>query len=235
MKRTIQFIGIAGLALIATSCGNSKTADSLLTNGDAQVAAVPEVAVSPLPTVSSGPTEANAKPLPVPELISPTLSPQRLPQINAGRTDPFAAIAADPIVVPAPATVSGSIQPLTSQPVALQPLPLAALPQPGALPAPIPVAPVPAVTAAPPRIAPAPQESVRVSGVVQVGDRLSAIVELPGARGSQYVSEGEYFDNGRIYVKRIDVSQGEPRVILEHNGVEIVRMVGGNGSLMGAL
>jgi Tfp pilus assembly protein PilP len=233
MKRTIWYLGLMGLMMTAVGCGNSKTADSLLNDSDS-VAAIPEVSVSPLPDPIADSAQAANRPLPVPALIPPTLTPQRLPQINAGRRDPFAAIAVDPIVVPAPATVPGEIQPLTSQPtVALQPIPLqpqAAIPQPQT----VAIAPAPAPVPQP--VAPAaPQDTVRVSGVVQVGGRLSAIVELPGARGSQYISEGEYFDNGRILVKRIDVSSGEPRVILEHNGIETVRMVGSSGALMGAL
>lgn len=233
MKRTVWHLGLAGLMVVAAGCGSSKTAGSLLNESD-PVAAIPEVSVSPLPTASVAPAPSVNQPLPVPALIPPTLTPQRLPQINAGRRDPFAAIAVDPIVVPAPATVPGAIQPLTSQPqVALQPIPL----QPQAtIPQPQPVAVAPAPAPVPQTIAPAaPQDTVRVSGVVQVGDRLSAIVELPGSSSSQYISEGEYFDNGRILVKRIDVSSGEPRVILEHNGVETVRMVGSSGALMGAL
>lgn len=230
MRWSVWCLSVAGLVI--AGCGSSKTADSLFNDSNPQVAAIPEVSVSPLPgSPGANSTIATAQPLPVPALIAPTLTPQRLPQINAGRSDPFAAIAVDPIVVPAPAEVPAGIQPLTSQPVALQPLvpqPISAIPQPQ----PMAVAPAPLPQQAAPA---APQETVRVSGVVQVGDRLSAIVELPGSRGSQYISEGEYFDNGRILVKRIDVSAGEPRVILEHNGVETVTMVGSNGPLMGAL
>lgn len=234
MKRTIWCLGFVGLFVVG--CGSSKTADRLLNDSDAQVAAVPEVSVSPLPSASPDPAIAANQPLPVPALIPATLTPQRLPQINAGRSDPFAAIAANPIVVPAPATVPGGIQPLTTQPVALQPMPLQPIPLRPALPQVQPVAVAAAPMPLPERIAPAaPQDTVRVSGVVQVGDRLSAIVEMPGVQGSQYISEGEYFGNGRILVKRIDVSSGEPRVTLEHNGVETVRMVGSSGSLMGAL
>ena len=85
---------------------------------------------------------------------------------------------------------------------------------------------------APGNIAVAPTPStdlataVVVTGVVEVGGIEYAIVDVPN-EPSRYVREGQRIANGQVLVKRIEVREGgEPRVILEQNGVEIARRVG---------
>lgn len=68
--------------------------------------------------------------------------------------------------------------------------------------------------------------AVVVTGVVEVGGVDYAIVDVPN-EPSRYVREGQRIANGQVLVKRIEVREGgEPRVILEQNGVEIARRVG---------
>ncbi len=68
--------------------------------------------------------------------------------------------------------------------------------------------------------------AVVVTGVVEVGGVEYAIVDVPD-EPSRYVREGQRIANGQVLVKRIEVREGgEPRVILEQNGVEIARRVG---------
>ncbi len=81
-----------------------------------------------------------------------------------------------------------------------------------------------------PDLPPLPQpdlaRAVRVTGVVQIGGEMRAIVEPPN-ENSRYVRVGDSLANGQVLVKRIDVNAGpEPVVILEQFGVEVARPVG---------
>lgn len=174
------------------------------------------------------PVPAPIEPLPVPALTPPTTVYERLPQVNPGRRDPFATIATTPqsisVAVPAPATSAASLPaPTPFDPNA--PLPLIPV---------NPAAPVPPVGAAPAPL-PAPSSPVNelvVSGVVQIGSDLSAIVQAPGESTSRYVRVGDRLANGRIVVRRIEM-QGDqdPRVIFVQDGIEIVRTVGSTGTI----
>jgi hypothetical protein len=65
-----------------------------------------------------------------------------------------------------------------------------------------------------------------VSGIVQIGTEISAIVRVPGESTSRSVREGESLTGG-IVVQRIEIGENqEPMVILEQNGVQIARPVG---------
>lgn len=69
--------------------------------------------------------------------------------------------------------------------------------------------------------------AVQVTGVVQVESKVVAIVNAPTEKISRYVSAGEYLSNGQVLVKRIEfASNKEPVVVLEQNGVEVVKSVG---------
>lgn len=68
--------------------------------------------------------------------------------------------------------------------------------------------------------------AVRVNGVMQIGGRLVAIVKEPDETSSRSVSMGEYLSKGAVLVKRIELKANkEPRVILEQNGVEVIKSV----------
>lgn len=228
------------ITVFMSSCGGDNVTSTAPSSPEASP--VPNtVAIEPVPAPSPN---ANAQApeagqlLPVPNLIPPTTQLERLPQIRVGRSDPFASLPTTPIVTPIVAPANSPVAPASppaaqsvgTNPPALQPLPLQALPplQPLAV-APFPEGQLPTVPLqAPPAFQPG--SDIVVSGVVQIGDRASAIVTLPGDQTSRYVYEGDYL-SGRILVKRIEMGL-EPRVILEREGVEIVRTVGSLGGSM---
>jgi hypothetical protein len=67
---------------------------------------------------------------------------------------------------------------------------------------------------------------VQVTGVVQVGDTAYAIVDAPNEPSSRYVQVGQRLSNGQVLVRRIEMNRPEPVVVLEQNGIEVVRAVG---------
>ncbi len=188
--------------------------------------------------------------LPVP-LIPPTSVDGRLRQIQAGRGDPFASLATTAAVVVRPIQAEQSNDFLPSVPVSasplLPPVPVATIPVTALPPAsfnpPNPVAtspnvPLPAVSpAAPPLDDPMPlARSIEISGVVEIGGQTSVIVRVPNELSSRYVRVGERLGNGHVLVKRVDLETStEPVVILEQDGVEIVRTVGSVGDRLSAL
>ncbi|MCS6793554.1 MAG: hypothetical protein NZ660_13120 [Oscillatoriaceae bacterium SKYG93] len=83
----------------------------------------------------------------------------------------------------------------------------------------------------PPPLPPVPQpdvaRAVEVSGLVQVGNETQIIVKAPLEPTSRYVKVGQRLANGTVLVKRVEMNEGsEPVVILEENGIEVVKMVG---------
>jgi len=193
----------------------------------------------------SGPPTASQdlQPLPPPPLLPPTTATERLPEVNPGRADPFAPLVAAPRVVQSTTSAATpSAAPVPASPN-LPPAPFATelLPvRPPTAVAPTPATPMPAAPASPsaaPSTAPPPTaprtapgllaEMIEVSGVVEVGGRTNVIVKVPNERTSRYVGVGETLANGQVLVKRVESSLGgDPVVILEQNGTEIVRTVG---------
>jgi hypothetical protein len=238
--------GCVGLMVLVSACGSEPLSQDASLAED-MATSLPEEEVAIAPTDATDASESSAapetevfadlgEPLPPPdpatiaELIPPTTTPQRLPQVSAGRTDPFAAIASNPIVVPSQAR--------SSPPDAASPLPVTPIPQPAVMPAPIDVGTLPTIPVAgsgagvmpgidPTAIAaPAPPE-LEITGVVQVGDRWNVIVHVPGESTSRYVGIGAVLENGRTIVRRVEVvANQEPRVILERDGIEVIRTVG---------
>jgi hypothetical protein len=170
-------------------------------------------------------------------LFPSTPKSDRTANITAGRLDPYAPLSQGrPIPRPqttptaavntAPSPV-GNIPPaVAAAPPALPPIPtstqpLVPLPTPSAVATT--TAPLPTVAAP---VAASPIDSLELTGVVQVGDRPVLIVREPNATTSRYTYAGDYLASGQILVKRIDVSNQEPLVILEYNGREYSRMVG---------
>jgi hypothetical protein len=68
--------------------------------------------------------------------------------------------------------------------------------------------------------------AVNVSGVVQIGSAVYAIVDAPDEPSSRYVQAGQRLSNGEILVKRIDFNGSDSSVILEQAGMQVVRRVG---------
>ncbi len=90
-----------------------------------------------------------------------------------------------------------------------------------------PVVPNPTLEAVlPPPPQPDVAKAVEVSGVVQIGQEIQAIIKVPDEMTSRYVRAGQRLANG-VLVKRIEMNQtSEPTVILEQYGIEVARMVG---------
>lgn len=155
-------------------------------------------------------------------LIQSTNANQRAKQVQKGRPDPFAGIFA-PVVVKAPPTPA---PPTVSPAPASPPAPPVAQTQPVVPPPP---SPLPPVAAAPPIEPPRPEiaSGIAVSGVVQIGEELQAIVQVPNEGISRYVRQGQLLSNGQVLVKQIELNQGaEPVIILEQNGIEVAKSVG---------
>lgn len=67
---------------------------------------------------------------------------------------------------------------------------------------------------------------MQVNGVVELGGKVSAIVKEP-EQSSRSVSAGDYIYKGKVLVKRIEFNgDREGVVILEQNGVEVIKQVG---------
>lgn len=77
----------------------------------------------------------------------------------------------------------------------------------------------------PPVQQPEAAQAVTVTGVMLIGREPKAIIKVPD-EPSRYVQAGQRLSSG-VLVKRIEMNQGiNPVVILEQNGIEVVRAVG---------
>lgn len=100
-----------------------------------------------------------------------------------------------------------------------------------AIPAPASITALPPITTAPAPIeipAPAPSiaESIAITGVLQVGGKLTAIVQEPNA-SPRYVQAGAPLAGGTVRLKRIVMNRnGEPTIVLEENGKEVIKSLG---------
>ncbi len=78
--------------------------------------------------------------------------------------------------------------------------------------------------------------AVEVSGVTNIGGTVRAIVKEPNETITRSVSEGDYLAKGAVLVKRIQIdSDQEPSVILEQNGVEVIKPVKSTNSPIASL
>ena len=271
MNKFQWMTSLSVVALLLASCaggGDSNNATQTPANADstAQAPGQPVTKTVSVPAKTQNFTNplvgksGSGRAMPVPGLVQPTNATERLPQIAAGRSDPFAAIAANPVIIPGanpqvrsvpsvpavPALIRTNRTPKVAAPKVVIPSARRTLP-PVAV-APLSTTPLPSVRPAPSdlsKLPPLPVPSsptslasaVTVNGVVQAGDSLSAIVKAPEEQTSRYVSAGEYLSNGKILVKRIEMrSNSEPVVILQQDGIEITKFVGNaNGPVASAL
>lgn len=120
---------------------------------------------------------------------------------SGGGAAAAAAASAKPAPTPPPVRVQAPNKPL------VVPSPIAALP-----------------TIPQPVIAP----TISVSGVIQLGSEPYAIVRS-GSEPERYVKVGDRIGGGSVRVKRIETLAFEPRVILEENGIEVIRPITGGG------
>ncbi len=227
MKR-IGWLGCLAAVILLSGCVTENRSDvarnSAPTSGqpgqNAANSTSQQALNSPVLSVSN-----TAKAVPVPGLIPPTNQEERVVEILKGRNDPFASIATSPIVV----ATSQSVQPVSTIPLTPPPFvpnPPLMLPPPGTLSSlpviNLPASPKPSLTSL--------ASGIEISGVMQVRGKLTAIVKVPTEPTSRYVSAGDYLGNGKVLVKRIELKPNqEPLVILEQNGVEVIKSVGGAG------
>ena len=68
--------------------------------------------------------------------------------------------------------------------------------------------------------------AVAVTGVMEINGIYYAIVKAPGDAYSRYVKAGDSLANGKVSIKRIQVTANGPVVILEQRGIEVARRVG---------
>ncbi|OIP73533.1 MAG: hypothetical protein AUK48_09885 [Oscillatoriales cyanobacterium CG2_30_44_21] len=69
-------------------------------------------------------------------------------------------------------------------------------------------------------------EGTIVTGTLEAGGTIYAIVKAFGETTSRSVSAGQLISNGKVLVKRIDTNAEPPIVVLQQNGVEVQRPVG---------
>ncbi len=70
-------------------------------------------------------------------------------------------------------------------------------------------------------------DGVEITGVVQAGDRVMAIIKAPEESTARYVNSGDTLSGGRVIVREIRVGQaGQPTVVLEQNGQRVTKSIG---------
>lgn len=239
MKKVLWSAGL-GIAALLVSCSGAANNQQAQTSSGQTVANAPQPSAQPaqpqsFPSPIASPVAVVDVPA-VPGLLKPTNPQRRVPTIQAGRQNPFEATATPPLTLPMAARVTPSAArslpalpsrtfspssfptvPINSKPVALPPLTASANPNLTPLP-PI------GVTAAPVSRS-SLAEAIDVTGVLQIKGKWNVIVKEPDSPTSRYVKAGDYLANGRVLVKRI-LAGAEPSVILQQNGIEIVKSVG---------
>lgn len=215
MKRQQWTLALSAVTLMLASCGDSTPTSQAPTTEP--TAAAPQVSM-PKPLV---PPRTVTRTTPIAGLIQPTNSAERAAQVDKGRVDPFSTIVAGPIIVTGANPAVRPVPSLPPVPVKLYPpqLPVVSASLPTLAPA---VATVPAPPMSPTQLA----QAIAITGVVQVGNRLTAIVQVPNEVSSRYASVGDYLGNGKVVVKRIEMKVNEPVVVLEESGLEVIKAVG---------
>ncbi len=69
-------------------------------------------------------------------------------------------------------------------------------------------------------------EGTVVTGTVEIGGTIYAIIQATDEPTPRNVRAGQMISNGRVLVKRIDTNSEPPIVVLQQNGIEILRAVG---------
>jgi hypothetical protein len=233
MKRFPWIASVGMLGLMVGSCSTAPTAQQTQPTAQPSTQAAQNPPNPNLLPVPAPPTEVKQA-IAVPGMIQPLRSAQRSQKVAVNsQRDPFAQLPIAPIQLPrqtkpTKSAVKPANQSNPSQPsqITTQPLPnLAANPSnstsfPPSAPLSAPVAPPPAVSRT------ALADAITIDGVVQVKGKVSVIVRSPNET-SRTVKVGDRIAGGRVLVKRIDLKQyGDPVVILEQNGVEVIKMVG---------
>ena len=123
---------------------------------------------------------------------------------------PTTSISQVPDLPPVP-TPGAAPPPLPAIPMAINPLPIPALPSslPGAS-----------------SVPQSPVEALELTGIVQVGDRVGVIVREGNGQSSRHIFAGDLLSGGQVRLKAVDLSAQQPLVILEYQGEEYTRIVG---------
>lgn len=70
-------------------------------------------------------------------------------------------------------------------------------------------------------------DGVEITGIVQAGDRVMAIIRAPEENTARYVNSGDTLSGGRVIVREIRLGQaGQPTVVLEQNGQRVTKSIG---------
>ncbi|MFM7887903.1 MAG: hypothetical protein ACKPCM_14710 [Pseudanabaena sp.] len=69
-------------------------------------------------------------------------------------------------------------------------------------------------------------EGTIVTGTVEIGGTIYAIIQATDEPTPRNVKAGQLISNGKVLVKRIDTNSEPPIVVLQQNGVEVLRGVG---------
>ncbi len=69
-------------------------------------------------------------------------------------------------------------------------------------------------------------EGTKVTGTIEIAGTIFAIIQEFGEPTSRNVRAGQMISNGKVLVKRIDTNAEPPIVVLQQNGVEVLRPVG---------
>ena len=207
---------VSGCALISGGGEEPETADSPTPSPEATATKTEKSQQFTKPVVKQKPSAGKA----IPGLLKSASIPEQVKQaqsrINAakGKRDPFSTL---------PSQSAASVPPPALPPRSVNPPRLPSSGGGDILP--------PSGPGFPPDFPAGPQpdlaRAVAVTGVVKVGSQVQAIVEAPNEGTSRYVRAGQRLSNGRVLVKRIEVYEGaDPVVVLEQDGVEVVRRVG---------
>lgn len=254
MRRILSVSASVGLALWLVGCsgGEEPTAQDVAPTEQAQAPAADPAAdasAAASPTATASPQATGQPPrnrprgiLPA-DLINSTNPDQRLRGIQSDRPDPFSLLPSSPSVTvtrdaqaPSSSSSSSSV-PLpgganrpnigtgertrpgrpSGTTTAMAPQSIPVLPDIPRLPRPLPNASEPQ---------PALARAVSVSGVVQIGGTVYAILDAPDEPSSRYVQVGQRLSNGEIVVRRINFEGADSSVILEQAGIQVVRRVG---------
>lgn len=215
----------AGIALLLTSCQSNRTKQAI--QPSKQPFTQPIV---PAKTPENLPTIKVSGMIPITDSKMPLM-----PVATDSTRDPFAATTipsnlqatiqpAKPAIVAKSSIGSRPIVPLPQSPIRFNPMPQ-----------PAPLSALPALPVTPPPMPPVSQtnlaDAIVLTGVIQTGNKLSAIVQDADG-SSRYVQVGESLANGQVTVKKINLSSAsEPSIVLQQNGVELLKTVGTEGSI----
>lgn len=180
-------------------------------------AAVPPSTALKFATEPIQPTTNTVQPAqPTPSSDGPTAIIGPFPRATASSKPnprPVAtARATAPKALPKPTVMKLPTVPASAPMAALPPLTVPSVAPMSPLPIPVPV----------PNMA----DSIAITGVLQVGGKLTAIVQEPNA-SPRYVQAGAVLAGGKVRLKRIVLNgNGEPTIILEENGREVIKSLG---------